>query len=162
MANPIDKYLAIDVLKAEVDGAHKQAKADADDFLADARDKMGVMGLTPQMLEGCGEYRYAATKAKKLAEYNVCDQEDFSEWKGLNPSAAWEYVAERFEDWAKWYFNRTGEVPDGVSRVEREVPAGYGPPKFYRVDAEKVKSILSDGVSFFEGTSRLLLGDGDE
>ena len=158
---PIDDLLAIETLKDEVAEVYKEKKAKAEDFLADARDSIGVTGLTAPMFEGCGEFKYSTTKAKTIVGFDLESAERFEDWVNDNAYTAFLYLKDKVTDFGKWCQDNTGEVPDGVNRTETHVPAGYGAPKFYRKDPEKVKEVLSAGGNFFEGANRLLLGDGD-
>lgn len=161
MANPIDKYLVVDVLKAEVDQAHKQAKADAEDFLAQAREANGTLGLSAPMFDGCGEFKYAKTRAKTKVEFGIADSEQLEDWVNDNAYTAFLYIKDNAASFGKWCQDNTGEVPDGIERTEVKVPAGYGAPKFYGVDAPKVKQTVSEDGYFFLEANQLLLGDGE-
>lgn len=162
MANPIDKLMAIDTLKADVDAAHKEAKAQAEDFLAELRDTVGTTALTSTVFgPEAGEYKYGKTRAKKAVEYNLADQDDFEGWINDNAHGVYGYLARNVADFAEWWLTETGEVPDGISRVEYEVPATVTAPKLYKLDREAVRAKLTAGGNYFEEANKLLLGDGE-
>ena len=162
MANPIDKYFGIDCLKAEVDKAHKEAKQEAECFLAELRDSVGTMALTSPMFgPEAGEFKYGQTRAKKITEYNLASAEDFEDWVNDNAYGVFLYLKAHAAEFGEWWVNENGEVPDGISRVCYEQPPTTTTPKIYRQDREVVKAKLAANGGFFEEANRLLLDDGE-
>ena len=175
MGKAVDRLVAATYVKQKVDEAYKQAEADAECELSEFAEK-GASGITSTYTPGkggdpilLGEYKYSQTRAKKVIEYNVCGLGGLPEWIAANAEdvAAWlatpigrsgETFAQRF---AAWHFDRTGEVPDGISRTERDEPARRGAPKLYRFDADEVGRYFESHGGWLEGAGRLMLGDGD-
>jgi len=163
MANPVTKLIALDCVKAEVDEKYKEAKAEAEDFLAELRDKVGTTVLTsPELGPDAGEFKYGRTRGKEVVEYHLADADELDEWLDGNAQAAISFVGNHVEEFGEWWFSSTGEVPDGISRVAYEVPPATTAPKLYKQNREFVKERLLSNGNFIEDVNRLLLGDGDE
>ena len=162
MSNPIDKLMAADCIKAEVDAIYKEAKREADDYLAEARDTMGVTALKSKAFPEGGEFKYGQTRAKTVVEYNLADGDAFAEWNADNAGAAHEYVGAHAEAFAKWWFEATGELPEGIARVEYQEPPAITAPKIYKQNRESVKKVLLENGGLLEGANRFLLGESDE
>ena len=161
-ASPIDRLFAADCLKAEVDKKYKEAKRDAEDYLAALRDEVGTMGLTSKVFgEEAGEYAYGKSRPKDGVEYNLCDAESFEDWVEDNVYGVFLYLKENAASFGEWWFDRNGEVPEGVSRVPYTEPAKITSPKIYRQNREVVLAALKDGGNFFGKANELLLGDGE-
>lgn len=162
MANAIDRYFAADCLKAVVDEAHKQAKLDAEDYLAELRDANGTTSMTSQVFgEDAGEYHYGRTRAKQVVEYSLTDRGDFELWLEDNAEEAVRFIASMPEEFAESWFAENGEVPDGISRVEFTQPPMTTAPKIYKGNRDVVKEKLSEGGNMLLEANRLLLGDGE-
>jgi len=160
-ANPIDKLAVYQAIKDKVDAATKLAKQEAEEFFYAKRDEDGTASLTSPMFGAdAGEYHCGKTKAKKEVEYHLADDVDFAEWLEANQDAAIQFAKLNAADLGRWWFDSTGELPDGVSRVEVDIPSAVTAPKFYRFDPSVVEEKL--GANLFEGADRLLLGDGDD
>ena len=161
--NPIDRLIGLDAVKAGVDEQYKQAKEEADEYLANLRDTVGTTALTsPIFGPEAGEYKYGRSRAKKVVEFNVTDSCELLEWLGDNPTAACSYAAANAQAFGEWWLNETGELPDGVSRVEYEQPSTVTAPKIYRGDREVVMEKLSAHGGLLAGANRLLMEGGDE
>lgn len=159
-ANAFDRLFVAEVVKGSVDEAYKKAKHDAEDELARLRDEYGSLSTTSKYFgPEAGEYKYSQTRKKKIVEWNLADRSDFKDWCVENPTATAMFALENAEDFGKWWFEETGELPDGISRVEYEQPAGLGAPKIYRLDSDVITGKL--GGNLFEGANRLLLGEAD-
>ena len=159
MATPIDEFAVAEALKKEIDAVHKQKKQDAEDYLAEMRDSIGTTSLEPTMFPGAGTYKYGQSRAKKEVEYNLCDKEDFDGWLATAKDATALFAASMPSEFGKWWFEMTGEIPDGISRVEVDIPPAATPPKFYKFDVQAVKDAL--GKNLFQAANQLLLGDGE-
>ncbi len=163
MANPVTKLIALDCVKAEVDEKYKQAKQEAEDFLAELRDSVGTTGLTsPELGPEAGEFKYGRSRAKEIVEYHLADADEMDKWLEANPNAALSFVGSHAEEFGKWWCEEMGELPDGISRVKYESPSTMTAPKLYKQDREYVKERLLEGGNFLEEVNQLLLGDGDD
>ena len=162
-ADPIDRLFLADYMKNEVDKQYKEAKAAAEDYLAMKRAE-GSASLTSTVFgEEAGEYRYSKIKAKTEIEYNECDPLGFDEWLEANILAARDYARANPAEFGEWFYERTGTLPDGISRLEVDVPARSGPPKISTQDRGVIEAWLKDGKkeNVFEKVNELLLGDGE-
>jgi len=160
--NPIDRFIVIDTLKDTVDEEHKQAKAEAELFFAEMREKMGATALTAPMFGAdAGEFKPGRSKAKTVVNYTLKSEAELSSWLKDNTDAAIEFALDSGPDFPKWWFERTGEVAGGIDREEVQVPGTETAPKFYGKNGEIVKDKLSGEGGFFAAANRLLLGDGE-
>ena len=154
----IDRFIGLEWLKKKVDKEHKEAKEQAIDDLATLTGELGVTEMTSTLFgPGAGKVKYSQIRKKKVVEFNVTDEGEFAKW--LDPGDACEYVGQNAVEFAQWWFERTGEVPEGFSRVEYEEPAKVGPAKLYGFDADVVEEKL--GGNLLAGMNELLLGDGE-
>jgi len=161
MSKAIDRYIGLEWLKKKVDAAHKEAKEQAIDDLATLTGELGVTEMTSTLFgPEAGNLKYSKVREKKVTEFNVIDECDLFEWIGDNPGATKLYARENKVAFAEWWFEQTGEVPDGVSRVEYVEPAKVGPAKLYKFDPDVVEAKFGNNVLL--GANELLLGDGDE
>ncbi len=161
MANAIDRYFAADAIKAEVDEAHKKAKQDAEDYLADLRDSIGATSVRSTMFgDEAGEYHYGTTRKKQVVEYKLDSLDEFREWLSDNAKQAMWFIESMPEQFGKAWFEESGEVPDGITRVEYTQPPMATAPKIYKGDREVVKAKLLEGGNMFLAAGQLLLGDG--
>ena len=159
---PIDRYFAAKCVKKEVDEAYKAAETEAALFLDEAREN-GITSLSSKYFgEDAGEYKRGKTRKKQVVEYNVPDMGEFKDWCYMNLGALEKYAFAHASEFGQWWFERTGELPDGISRVDYEEPPKLKAPAIYRYDHELVKSKLAEGGNLLEGANGLLLGDGDE
>ena len=160
MANVIDRLFGLEWLKKRVDAAYKQAKLDADDELAKAKKENGTVSMiSPMFGAQAGKFQYSSTRKKEVVEYHIADGLDFTAWCNANRPAINQYVFDHAEDFGKKWFEETGEVPDGISRVTYEEPAKQGPAKLYGYKPEVVEAVM--GGKLLESMNQLLLGDGD-
>lgn len=161
MTKAIDRLIGLEWLKKRVDAAHKDAREHAVDDLAALTGELGVTEMTSTVFgPEAGSLKYSKTRAKKVVEFNMCDDYEFGEWLDSNQNAAVIFAQRDAGAFAQWWFEETGEVPDGISRVEYVEPAKAGPAKLYRFDASVVEEKL--GGNLLASVNDLLLGDGHE
>lgn len=158
---PIDRYFAAECVKKEVDAAHKEAKAEAQIYLDEARDNGQTSLISTYFGEEAGEYKRGKTRARHVVEFNVCDAEDLERWINGNAYSVFLYAKANTENFAKWILENTGELPEGIAKVEYDEPPALKAPQIYRYDHEAVKRKLAEAGNVLEGANRLLLGDGD-
>ena len=159
---PIDRYFAAKCVKREVDAAYKVAESEAAIYLDEAREN-GVNSLSSTYFgEDAGEYKRGKTCTKQVVEYNVPDIVDFEAWCMDNQVALVQYAKRNASDFGQWWFETTGEIPDGIARVDYEEPPKPKAPSIYRYNHELVKAKLAEGGNLLEGANKLLLGGGDE
>ena len=159
---PIDRYFAAECIKKEVDAAYKAAKEDAAVYLDEAREDGKTSLISTYFGEDAGEYKRGKTRAKTVVEYNVPDLAEFVYWCSENRIALEIYVKEHASEFGQWWFENTGELPDGISRVDYEEPPHLKAPQIYRYDHELIKQKLAEGGNILEGANRLLLSDGHD
>ena len=161
-ATPIDRYFAAECVKREVDSVYKDAKAEAEIYLDEARENGQTALVSTFFGEDAGEYKRGKTRAKHVTEFNVCDTQDLEEWAQENAHTMMLYVVDHSQAFIEWLITETGEIPDWVSKVEYDEPPHMKAPQIYRYDHELVKAALAKGGNLLEGANRLLLSGGDE
>ncbi len=162
LPTPIDKYFAAECVKREVDQVYKAAKADAEIYLDEARENGQTALVSKFFGEDAGEFKRGKTRAKRVVEFHVSDNDEFSQWIYDNPAAAFFFAKNNAVEFAEFWLESTGELPDGISRVEYEEPPKPKAPQIYRYDHELIKGKLAKGGNLLEGANRLLLSGGDE
>lgn len=159
---PIDRYFAAECVKREVDKVHKEAKAEAEAYLDEARENGQTALVSTFFGEDAGEYKRGKTRAKQVVEYNVCDIQELNAWLYDNLDAMSSFVCDKAIEFAQYWFEKTGELPEGTSRVYYDEPSKPKPPQIYRYDHDLVKATLADGGNLLVGANQLLLSGGDE
>lgn len=165
MATKIDKLFALKAVEQKVADERKLIEYECRDELLEALEKDGTDRRTsPYFGPEAGKFsvkRYKAKPPKKVVEYNMTDDEAFAQWLDENVSHVIGHLILHYRDFVEAYFDGTGEVPDGIARVEYEEP---GEPE--RLSAQ-IYSFKPDivieklGANFLEGANQLLLGDGE-
>ena len=165
MGKAVDRLFCIKWLKDRVDKEYKAAEAAASDELAKLNAEVGAKVIEAQAFPGAGEYKYSTTKAKEIEQHGLADAGELAEWVTANAPVVAEWMASEAgkyaEQFSKWWFAITGEVPDGMTRVVYQEPAKIGAPKVYRFNAEPVQQYFETHGGWLEGASTLLLGDGE-
>ena len=160
--NPIDRYVGIKAIQGVVSAKLKEAELDAQDYFSE-QEREGIKSLQSVAFGDCGgEYHRGKTKAKTVIEWNNTDWQEFSDWLDENSMQLNNFLFQNYKGFCEWWFERTGEVPDGISRVEYTEPSKQTAPKLYRFDQQGVIDKITESGGFFDGANRLLLGDGDE
>ena len=159
---PIDRYFAAKCVKAEVDKAYKEAEAEAIYYLDESREAGKTSLISTYFGEEAGEYKRSKTRAKKVVEYNMTDMQTFNGWLYDNLDAMSAYICHNAKEFGEWWFEYTGELADGISRVEYEEPPHLKAPSIYRFDHDLVKAKLAQGGNLLDGANQLLLSDGNE
>ena len=168
MGKAVDRLLLIKWLKDRVDKEYKAAEAAASDELAELNAESGTREIGAMAFPGAGVYKYSTTRERTAVEYRLADVHELAEWIGGNALGVAKWMAtaaDRNSTYAErlgeWWFTDNGEVPDGMTRVEYQVPAKIGAPKVYRFNAEPVQQYFETHGGWLEGASTLLLGGGE-
>lgn len=157
----IDRRLFLEFVEQRAKKEKKDANDETVDELAELNEKFGATEITSTLFgPEAGRVKYSTTRKKKVVEFNLASADELREWVMDNQDAAMAYVLDHAQDFGREWFEKTGEVPEGVSRVEYEEPAKRGPAKLYGFNPEVIEEKL--GGSLLAGMSGLLLGDGDE
>lgn len=163
----VDRYLAAEYIKGKVDDAYKATQIEAEEELAALYAQDGTTEVVSQAFEGAGKFRYSQKRKRHVVEYNMADERELRGWLRANPDAAADWAVENAKEFGEWHFGRTGEVPDGIARVEYDEPAKAGPPKVYGFDPDIVGRWLEEHGGWLQGAAaladgnELLLGDGE-
>ena len=162
LPTPIDKYFAAECVKREVDQVYKDAKAEAEIYLDEARENGQTALVSTFFGEDAGEYKRGKTRPKHIVEFHLGDSQRLEDWVNDNTYTVFLFVKDFAEELGQWCMNNTGEIPDGITHVEYDEPPKPKSPQIYRYDHERVKKTLSQGGNLLEGANRLLLSDAHE
>ena len=160
----IDKLFALKAVKGKVDEEYKLLEGECRQELLEAYDADGTDRKTAPMFPDAGKFSIKRTKGKKpetVVEFNLCDDEAMAEWLETNQGAAVRFAMLEAADFGRFWFNFTGELPDGISRVEYEEP---GTPDVLSAQVYSFKPdvvIGTLGGNLLERANELLLGDGE-
>lgn len=161
----IDKLFALKAVKGKVDEEYRLLEGECRQELLEAYEKDGTDRKTsPYFGPDAGKFsikRMRGKKAEVRVEFNICDDEALAEWLEANHGAALRYAILNGADFGMFWFNFTGELPDGISRVEYEEP---GTPDTLSAQVYSFKpEVVIDklGGNLLERTNELLLGDGE-
>lgn len=160
----IDKLLALKAVKSKVDEEYKLLEGECRQELLEAYEKDGTDRKTsPYFGPDAGKFSIKRIKGKKPetgVEFNMCDDEALAEWLESNHDAALRYAILNGADFGRYWFYFTGELPEGISRVEYEEP-GTPDTLLAQVYSFKPDIVIEKlGGNLLEMTNELLLGDG--
>ena len=168
MGKAVDRLIVAKRVRERVEEAYKAAESAAADELATLKAETGAKEIGSMFLEGAGTYKYSTVRAKKVERYAISDNDELAEWIAENAPAVAAWLASKAgrdsvyaEQFGAWWFPLTGEVPDGMTRIEYEEPEKLGVPKVYKYDANAIDAFFEQHGGWLEG-GMLLLGDGSE
>ena len=154
--------------KERVEEAYKELEVAAADELATLKSETGTAQIESMFTEGAGIYHYSKIKAKKVEQYALADEADLSDWIAENAPAMARWLASKSGKgqtyaalFGAWWFNITGELPDGMTRTVYEEPEKQGPPKVYQYDPAVIDDYFEKNGGWLMCGSGLLLGDGE-
>ena len=114
-----DRLFALKALEKRVKREREEAEAECRDALIGQFEDGGSDRMrSPYFGNEAGTFTYIPPKSEDVCEWRLCDWEGMAEWLDENRSAAEQFVFANFEQFAKWWSERTGEVPGGVSRAK--------------------------------------------
>jgi len=167
MPSKIDKLFALKAVEKKVVEERKLMEYECRDELLEAFQQDGTDRRTSPMFgPDAGKFSIKRMKGKPpetVTEYNLADDVAFAGWLEENQGPAISYVKTHAAEFSRIYFEATGELPEGISRVEYEQP-GTEPSvtaQIYSFHEDVVLEKLAEGGNFLEGANRLLLGDGE-
>lgn len=153
--------------KKKVDKEWKALKAECDaEFLDEYRESGNTQKRSLFFGKGAGTYYIPIKEAQppeEIANYEVSDDEKLAEWLDANPDAATRYALLNAQDFARFWFNFTGECPEGIKRgsyTTDGVPETPGTPTM-KVKEDVVFEKMQEMGLLAEGT-RLFLGGADD
>lgn len=153
--------------KKKVDKGWKALKAECDaEFLDEYRESGNTTKRSLLFGKGAGTYYIPIKEAQppeEVADYALSDDEELAEWLDANPDAAIRYALLNPQDFARYWFNFTGELPEGMTRVAYKTegtPETPGTPTM-KVKEDVVFGKMKEMGLLAEGT-RLFLGGGDD
>lgn len=167
MNTPIDTLFAVEYMKKQIDGCYKQVKLDAEDYLASKTEQEHVTGLRSGLFgDAAGEFKYGMSREKTVTAYNLADWEAFTEWLEENQKACVQYILAHAVDFGTWWFEGdgdftgTGELPEGISRVQYVEPSHRTAAKIYRPNYDLMGEVFRGG--YLNETVQNMLGGADE
>lgn len=157
----IDRHMFLKDLKDRVDSLYKASEAEVQAELSEAMEE-GRGSLVSNLfgLEA-GEYKQGMSRKKDVISYNLLDQGDYIGWMRDNADAVESFMVANAPEFGEWWFNVTGEVPEGISRVMYTQPPMPTKPKIYRFKPEVVEAKMRES-GLMDGIGQFLLGDGDD
>ena len=160
----IDKLFALKAVKKKIDEEYKLLEGECREELLEAYGKDGTDRKTsPFFGPDAGKFsikRTGGKDAETVRDFELADDEKLAEWLEANPDAALRYAMLNAKDFARYWVNWSGEVPDGMEMTETHVeaqPAALS-AQVYSFKSEVVMDKL--GGNMFEKVNELLLGDG--
>jgi len=166
--NAIDELFALKALEMKVREERELREYECRDDLLAAYGQDGTDRRTsPYFGPEAGKFsvkRFKAKPGKEAEAFELEGWEAFEEWLHANSEGVFTYAFEKAEEFARWWFSTTGELPDGIAR---KVTVSEGTPErlsaqVYSFKPDIVLEKLAEDGNVFEGANRLLLGDGDD
>ena len=155
----IDKLFALKALEKRVKEAREELEAEVREALLEQYEEGGGDRMrSPYFGNDAGAYTYTPPEEVEETEWKLCDWTAMAEWMAQDPKAAESYAYAHFADFASWWFERTGEVPEGISR------ATVATVKPGRTRLAVKEQVVFDkmGGNLFEEVNRLMLGGGED
>lgn len=161
-----DKLFALKALKRKVDDEYKLVEGECRETLLAEYDKDGTDRKTSKFFgPEAGKFsikRTGGCEAHVDQDFTLDDDEKFVEWLEGNKDAAVRYAILNAPDFGRYWLNWSGELPDGITLEEIEVPA-QPPTLSAQVYSFKPDVVIGKlGGNLFEEVDRLLLGDGND
>lgn len=160
MINQTDRLFALKALEKRIKAEREELEAEVrtrllEQYERDGNDRM----RSPYFGKDAGTYTYIPPKEEEGTEWNLCDWSSLAEWLAEDPKAAEQFVFANAATFGQWWFEQTGEVPEGINRV------------VYRATKPgQTKLVVKDQVVFdklgegnmFEQVNRLLTEGGED
>lgn len=160
----IDKLFALKAVKKKVDEEYKLLEGECREELLEAYGKDGVdRKSSPFFGPEAGKFsikRTGGKDAETVREFEMVDDEKLADWLEANKGAALRYALLNAKDFAAYWVNWSGEIPDGMEMTETHVEA-TPPTLSAQVYSFKPDVVLGKlGGNVLDGVNELLLGDG--
>ena len=161
----IDKLFALKAVKKKIDEEYKLLEGECREELLEAYARDGVdRKISPFFGLDAGKFsikRSGGKDAETVRDFELADDEKLAEWLESNHDAALRYAMLNAKDFARYWVNWSGEVPDGMEMTETHVEAT--PPtlsaQIFNFKDDVVLGKLGGNV--LDGVNELLLGDGE-
>lgn len=167
MPNNIDRLFALKALEQAISDERKLVEGECRQELLEAYEADGTDRRTSTYFgPDAGKFSLKRTKGKKggtVVEYNLADEEAFGDWLEEELKAALGFSMLNARELGRWWFEATGELPDGISRVEyaEEAEPDKLSAQIYSFKPDMVLGKLAEDGNFLEGANSFLLGDGE-
>lgn len=159
MANKVDRLFALKAVEKRLVEERKELEADVKQELAGDYAESGVTQRRSVMFgKEAGTLSYIPPKDEDRVEWNLADWTALAEWLANDPKVAEQYIFANFQDFGEWWLEQTGEVPDGIARVNYTVTK----PGSARLAVKEEVVLSKFGPNFLEEVNTLLLGEGDD
>lgn len=164
----LDKLFALKALEQKITEERKLLEYECRDELLEAYKSDGTDRRTsPYFGADAGKFSVKHFKAKpgrEVVTFELKDWDAFNEWVESNKDSIARCAFVKAEDFAQWWVDNNGELPDGIIRTvsHEEGKAAYETAQIYSFKADKVLEKLSEGGNVFEGANQLLLSDGND
>ena len=124
--NKIDKLFALEAVIKELSQERDMLKAECAEELLEAYEANGdTQRRSVYFGKGAGCFSVSFSKPKpgaEVVEYNLADKDAFGEWLDENPLSYAQYILDNASGFAQKWFEETGELPEGISRVSYMTP----------------------------------------
>ena len=157
----IDKLFALKAVKKKIDEEYKLLEGECREELLEAYRKDGTdRKVSPFFGSDAGKFsikRTGGKDAETVRDFVLADDEKLAEWLEANPDAALRYAMLNAKDFARYWVNWSGEIPDGMEMTETHVEA-TPPTLTAQVYSFKPDVVLDKlGGNVLDGVNELLL-----
>lgn len=164
MVTLTDRYFAAKAIAKEVDSRVKELEEEVKaQAVADYKEGRGGQVRSPFFGKDAGYVTVIeGTPDREYKSLEVIDGEELANWmeeKDLDLDFM-RFALEHASDFAKWYFDRTGEKPDGCDLLPHTVK-GKEPTARATVKKDVVFRVLEEKRPELMKGVELLLGDGE-
>ena len=98
--------------------------------------------------------------SERVTKFQLIDVQEATDWMDEAKPDTDSFAQDNLEQYCQWWFERTGECPDGCTVITYDTEPGE-PTAILSVKEKVVLPILMENRELFGEVNQLLLGDGE-
>lgn len=98
--------------------------------------------------------------SERVTKFQLVDAQEATDWMDETKPETDSFAQDNLELFCKWWFERTGECPDGCTVITYDTEPGE-PTAVLRVNDDVVLQALMENRELFGEVNQRLLGDGE-
>ena len=161
-----DELVWLEAIIKEASKRRDELKGECRDDLLEAYERDGTTQKRSKLFgKEASVMSVTFSKPKEpheVVEWNNTDWDEFSAWLDENHGQFNNFLFQNYKGFCEWWFERTGEVPDGIDRDTHMTDPEPERVSGTRLSVKPEKVFERLGISFEDGMRGLLPGDVDE
>lgn len=98
--------------------------------------------------------------SERVTKFQLVDVQEATDWMDATKPDTDSFAQDNLEQYCQWWFERTGECPDGCTVITYDTEPGE-PTAILSVKEKVVLPMLMENRELFGEVNQLLLGDGE-